>query len=87
MSLVGKGLDLVCCSSIAGYCNSLLGGRESTDGKFVPCITKPYGSWGKDGLQQGLAAGGCPGKYACALSLIPAGLLGLLLLEQSLELS
>lgn len=79
---------MVCYSSIAGYCNLLSWEEEkATDGNFVSCIAKPYGSRGKDCLQQGLMAGGCSGKDPHALSLIPAGLLGLLLLEQSLELS
>lgn len=61
--------------------------EKVTDGNFASCITKPYVIWGKDHRQEGLAAGRCSGEHPHALSLIPAGLLGLLLLEQSLELS
>lgn len=62
-SLVGKDLDLFCYSSIPGYCNLLSCEEETaTDADFVPCITKPHKRWGKDCLQQGLAAGGCSGS-------------------------
>lgn len=74
-------------AALLGTATFFLGTKRKLQMEILFFVLPSHMGAGEDCLQKGLAAGGCSGKYPCALSLIPAGLLGLLLLEQSLELS